>query len=327
VTRRPEAPSFEKRFREFFAPLERRGIRCEPRTIPRGLRALRRFRRELRGFDGVWWHRYLPAPWAARAWRAACRRIVFDFDDPISLPSRGGSWRKALTRRIKFARWLRRCDAALAGSSYLARLAAPHCPSVHVVPMAIDVNAQSPPPARDFCRSGLLWLGSRSTLRYLDDIADSLRELGRQRPGTVLRLVGHEDRDFAPLRVDFRPWSPGEQAAGLNECSVGLCPLPDTPWTRGKCPYKALQYMAAGMAWAGSEVGELRVLAGEGEATARGRLVAEGGDWARPLADLLSEPAEARRLGEASRSWVLAHRTREAVAELLARQLREALED
>jgi len=76
------------------------------------------------------------------------------------------------------------------------------------------------------------------------------------RPGVRLRLVGHEPIAFGGIEVDFRPWSPGEQDLALRECDIGLCPMPDTPWTRGKCPYKVLQYMAHAMPWVGSAVGE-----------------------------------------------------------------------
>src|SRR5690606_13466323 len=144
----------------------------------------------------------------------------------------------------------------ITASEHLAEIARRYCDRVMVVPMAVDAPASVVQIARRPGPLQLLWLGSRATQSYLDVIAPVLAELGRRRPDVMLRVVGHEPVEFGPLKVDFRKWSPQEQEAALRQCHVGLCPMPDTVWTRGKCPYKVLQYMAYGMPWVGSAVGE-----------------------------------------------------------------------
>jgi glycosyltransferase involved in cell wall biosynthesis len=194
---------------------------------------------------------------------------------------------------------------------------------VRIIPMAIDPPAPGELGApADGGPLELLWLGGKSTLRYLDAIAEPLGRLGRNRGDVVLRLVAHEQRNFTPLSTDFRPWSPQEQSAALRECHIGLCPMPDTVWTRGKCPYKVLQYMAWGMPWVGSAVGENAAL-GQGAGEPTGLLAASADDWPAQISRLLDEADLRRRLGQAGREYVETRRTRDRVADVLAGSLRE----
>ncbi len=320
LTRRPDSASYQLRVLDFLDALAKRGLAVTCRTIPKDRAGQRALRREMGEADVVWWHRYLISPWALGPWRRAARKLVFDFDDAICFASRGSSW----TRKMKFRHLLSRCEAALTGSDYLAELARPHCPDVRVIPMAIDPPSPTDLPARAEPTGPvqLLWLGGKSTLRYLDAIAEPLRAVGAARPDVTLRLVTHEARDFGPLRVDFRPWSPQEQDRALRECDVGLCPMPDTVWTCGKCPYKVLQYMAWRMPWVGSAVGENVRLAGEAE-HATGLLVGEGDDWPGKIGQLIDEPKLRSRLGQSGRAFVEAHRSRDRVADLLAGSFRQ----
>ncbi|MCG3178417.1 MAG: hypothetical protein BIFFINMI_00744 [Phycisphaerae bacterium] len=320
LTRKPDSPSFEHRVLRYLSLLADRGVRVDARTMPADRRGRRALRRELADFDLLWWHRYLIPPWRSGSWRRAARRILFDFDDPIHLGSRGAS----RTRRFKFRHWLRRCDAALAANDYLADAARPHCPVVHVVPMGVDApGAPADRPAgRPFT---LLWMGSQPTQRYLDELAPALSELGRRRPDATLRLVAHAPADprFAPLRVDWRRWSPQEQAAALAECDVGLCPMPDTPWTRGKCPFKVLQYMAHGLPWVGSPVGENLRYAGPGDQP-RGLLADDPAQWLAAIGRLADDAEAARAMGRRGRQYVLAHHDRAVLADRLADLFRAA---
>jgi glycosyltransferase involved in cell wall biosynthesis len=263
-------------------------------------------------------------------------------------------------RRIKFAWTLRRCDGAIVASRYLADLAGRYCPQAWVVPMAIDLPCSTgilPVSGASSSVSSLaqqqqqqqqrrhgqdahateerhgqdahatqvqlLWLGSRSTQKYLREIAPALAEVGRLRPDARLRVVGHEEFAAAPLNVDFRRWSPGEQELALGECDIGLCPMPDTPWTRGKCPYKVLQYMAAGMAWVGSAVGENLVSAGAADGPdPRGLCAATDEQWVSALTRLIDDAALRRSMGASGLVYVRRIHEREMLADRLAEILR-----
>ena len=182
----------------------------------------------------------------------------------------------------------------------------------------------------------MLWLGSKSTQRFLRELAPALAEVGRLRPNARLRVVGHEEFAAGPLNVDFRRWSPAEQELALGECDIGLCPMPDTPWTRGKCPYKVLQYMAAGMAWVGSAVGENLVSAGENRGQTpisqtksvsvpdfpRGLCAASDEQWVQALTRLIDDAALRRSMGASGLVYVRRIHEREMLADRLAEILR-----
>ncbi|MBI1370665.1 MAG: hypothetical protein GC162_18665 [Planctomycetes bacterium] len=311
VTRKPDSASYQQRVLEYIEPLKRRGIAVTPMTLPTGFGEQRRFIASLNEANIVWWHRHLLPPLLVGSLKGVKAPVVFDFDDPLTFAS-GGGYRPSLTRRIRFASMLRRCAAALAGSTYLQELARPYCADVHIVPMALTLDGDAPPSDGPV---ELLWLGSASTQPYLDLIRQPLDELGAERPQVKLRLVAHEPMSFGRLAVDFRRWSQAEQAAALAACHVGLCPMPDTPWTRGKCPFKVLQYMGHRMAWIGSAVGENIVYAGGGS---RGVCAASSEQWLAAMKDMVDQPLLRRRLGEQGRQYVQAHHEREALADRLA---------
>lgn len=325
--------SFEQRVLAFVSPLAARGVEVVCAEMPEGAAARRELMESAAKYDLLLLHRVLMPPWRLSAWRRRARRIVFDYDDPIMFSSHG----RSLSRRIKFAWTLRRADAAIAGSEYLASFARPYCPQVHVVPMAIDLPPQCDEgvsvaaatilPARGPVSATMLWLGSRSTQRFLFDLLPALAELGRARPGARLRVVGHEPVSVEGLEVDYRKWSPQEQELALAECGIGLCPMPDTTWTRGKCPYKVLQYMAAGMAWVGSAVGENLTSAGKpSEPDPRGLCAATPQEWTLHLTRLLDDATLRTQMGQSGLRYVREHHWRERLADRLAGILREVVD-
>ncbi len=320
VTRKPSSASFEQRVLNYIPALSLRHVLVEPQRLPDGIAAQRRFFARMEGYDLVWWHRHLLHPiWLGHLRRHA-KRVVFEFDDPVT-HSGTGEGRPSLSRRIRFALLLRRCDAAIAASDYLASMARPYCREVHVLPMGIDVPMTVPQVCQRPGPRQLLWIGSRATQPYLSIIASPLSQLGRRRSDVVLRLVAHEPADFPPLRVVYRRWSPQEQEAALRECHVGLCPMPDTVWTRGKCPYKVIQYMANGMPWVGSAVGENLPAAGEGR---RGLCAASASQWFEALDRLVTEAPTRQAMGEQGRVYVAEHHNRQELIDRLSNLLRRS---
>ncbi len=315
ITRKPESASFLQRVAGYVLPLQARNIEVECATLPSSATGQWRLLGLTRGFDGIWWHRHLLAPWWLPRLRRHARRIVFDFDDPLTSSSAEGG-RPSASRRFRFARMLSRCDSALAGSEYLASLAQPYCPRVTVLRMAIDLPpaAGERQPAQDGSLD-LLWVGSAATQPYLEEIRPVLELLPTTHPHTRLRLVAHQPMSFGKLRVDFRKWSPDEEASALRECHVGLCPMPDTLWTRGKCPYKVIQYLAHGLPWVGSAVGENIASAGHGT---RGFCAGNSAEWSRAISQLLDDSKLRLSLGHAGRAYAAEHHDRVALTEKLA---------
>ena len=287
----------------------------------------------LSGYDAVWWHRGLLGPAMLRRLDRARPRgaaMVLDYDDPLPHSARGGG-RSSLSRRWKFAALLKRMDAAMAASGSLAALARGRVGRVTVVPMAVDLPRDLPAEraasageaagGRDGDGVELIWAGSPATQPYLDAIAPALAEVSRRRPGVVLRLVSHAPPSMGGVPVRHEPWSPAAEEAALRTGAVGLCPMPDTAWTRGKCPYKVLRYMAYALPWVGSDVGENRVAAGPASSP-RGLLAADAAQWVEALVGLIDDAGRRGAMGRAGRAYVEAHHQRDAVARRIAAVLR-----
>lgn len=321
ITRKPDSPSFEQRVLRFVEPLGARGIDVRWRELPKSGRDLRALQKFAGDFDLLWWHRHLTPPTRTGGWRRAARRLVYDFDDPVFFSTHPGRIRGRISRRLKFAVWLRRCDAALPANEYLAQRARKHCRQVHVVPMAIDLGPS--PGERPVCETTeLLWMGSRATTKFFRELLPALEQLAAIRGDWRLRVVGHEQLSTTAVNVDFRQWSPDQQRAALSQCHIGLCPMPDTPWTRGKCPFKVLEYMGAGLPWVGSAVGENITYAGEGD-DARGMVAADDKQWVSALSKLLDDAELRRRMGAAGRAYVERNHAREPLADKLAGLFRQ----
>jgi glycosyltransferase involved in cell wall biosynthesis len=298
--------------------LRARGVACELAAFPSGALSLRRL---LAGTDAdvVVLQKKTPNAVAGLAWRGCRAPIVFDYDDAIGQRQtpRRGSWESA-TRRRRFERALRLADAFTCGNETLASSCRAWAKPVLVVPspVPLDVPRRSPGPPSRPARIG--WIGAPGNLAELESIAPALRRLGRTRDFVLVVISEHSLR-LEGVRIEHLPWRlevQEEQIAGLD---VGVMPLADSPWARGKCAYKLLQYMAAELPVVASPVGMNREVVSHAE---NGLLAETPDDWAHALEALLGDEALARRLGAAGRRSVEADYGYSVVADRWAAFLR-----
>ena len=150
----------------------------------------------------------------------------------------------------------------------------------------------------------LVWIGSKSTLRYLADFAPTLAQAAPQIPG--LRLITIADATLLdpPIPTEHIPWSEQTEAASLIRGDIGIAPTPEDPWTLGKCGFKIIQYMAAGLPAIASPVGANRQIILQNET---GFLADTANEWISALATLAADPAKRQSMGAAARKRVEEH--------------------
>jgi len=219
----------------------------------------------------------------------------------------------------KIDRIMKRAALVVAGNSYLAdRARQAGSRRVEVLPTVVDLGRYALPILRRSGNFVIGWIGSQSTARYLLPLAEVWRQAARGE-GTVLRLVGAGRLDLPNVVLDLREWSELTEVEAIQSFTVGVMPLPDEPWARGKCGFKLIQYMACGLPVVASPVGANREIVEHG---LNGYLATTEAEWLNALDLLRGQPRVCEEFGCAGRKKVESLYSLEATAprmvELLA---------
>lgn len=225
---------------------------------------------------------------------------VYDFDDAFYLKyaQRGGLVGRLLGG--KFGRFIAGATVTAAGNEVLASHAAQFCKDVRIVPTVVDHERYLP--ARLEREGGVFnvgWIGSPSSIRCLKVVESPLQALALEGP-VRLTVVGGVAPPIPGVDVVNLPWSESTEVSHIREFDVGIMPLEDEPWTRGKCAFKLIQYMACGVPAIGSPVGANREVLADGV----GLLAGDAPQWLQALRQVRDDPDGAREMGQRGRARV-----------------------
>jgi glycosyltransferase involved in cell wall biosynthesis len=256
----PGQPSFRHRMASLVEPLAAAGWTVHVERFPSGRYGLRTFERRalFRSADVVVLHQIKLSAMEARLLAAFSRRRVFDVDDAIYVrkPRRlGESPDDSMWRRRKFAATCRAVDVVAAGNEVLARVAAPAAHAIEVLPTSIDVSAYRPGRAASEGPVTIAWIGSPENLIYVEMIRPALARLCTRHPTLKIRIICSRFPQWPDVRIEPVAWSAATEAESLAAAHIGIMPLTDDAWSRGKCAFKLLQYMAASLPCVASPVG------------------------------------------------------------------------
>jgi len=164
------------------------------------------------------------------------------------------------------------------------------------------------------------WIGSPSTAKHLLEAEIALKEVCRNRGGKIV-LVGAGENPFSGLMATIRDWDAATETAEIGNFDVGIMPLPDNAWERGKCGFKLIQYMACGKPVVASPVGVNREIVIEG---VNGFLASTPGEWVEALLRLKADPELRTTMGDNGRRMVEEKYCLQVTAPRLRRILFEA---
>ncbi|MBI3491701.1 MAG: glycosyltransferase family 4 protein [Acidobacteria bacterium] len=222
--------------------------------------------------------------------------IVYDFDDAVYLPNTSDA-----NRAIAALKWpgkvksiVRRSDCVIAGNEYLAAWARQYSDAVRVIPTCVDTDKFVPRPdvgrvlsdpasrphvgrvLLDPARPIVGWIGTPTTVPYLLSLRSILQDVARTHR-FVLRVCGAgADLRIPGVTVENVPWALDAEVSLFNTCDVGVYPLSDDEWARGKCGFKAIQFMACGVPVVSARVGVNREIIQDGTNGLRARHRAAG---------------------------------------------------
>ena len=247
-------------------------------------------------------------------------RIIFDFDDAVMF--REQKFLKPLSGKSfqKFLRTVNHCAAVVAGNDFLAGFASACGSRVLVLPTAIDVGKYQLKTFSDGQGLTIGWMGLSDGLPYLELIQPALVQLSERFPGLKLKVISDKPLELDGVVVENEIWRPETEQAHLASFDIGIMPLWDSLWTRGKCGYKILQYMGVGTAVVASAVGANNQIIVHGE---NGFLARTEDDWMQSIATLVESAELRKNFGLRGRELIERSYSLEAFADAYVKLIRE----
>jgi len=272
------------------------------RTLVRRLGQLRNLDR----YDAVWLHRAALMAGPPLVERALAKRgvpVIMEFDDAIYLTDTA-----QVNRRWGFLKFAgktseicRLSTHVVVGNQFLAEYARQFNSNVTIIPTTIDTDTYQPRATyRDESPVVIGWSGSRTTVAHLRTLDPALKRVAAQTP-VRLHVIGTDSYPLEGVETYAANWTPQTELEQLERFDLGVMPLPDEEWARGKCGLKALQYMAAGIPTVTSPVGVNSDIIRDGS---NGFLCATEDEWVERMLALIRDVRLRERLGRAGRTTV-----------------------
>lgn len=256
-------------------------------------------------FDLVWIEKEL-FPWLPAWIEMILSRVgvpyIVDYDDAIFHRydmNPHGVVRTLLGNKI--SRVMRYASAVIVGNEYLANYAIRSgAKRVGSIPTVIDLERYNIKDCTDTGEFKVGWIGSPVTAKYLDLVKSAIIQLYKQ-GNASLSLIGSGHLELDEVPINVIPWSAETEVADIQNFDVGIMPLPDSPWERGKCGYKLIQYMACGKPVVASTVSANTEIVKHG---VNGFLAESAEEWLEALTVLRDNPDLRKKMGTAGRKMV-----------------------
>lgn len=246
---------------------------------------------------------------------------VVDYDDAIFHTydrSANPVVRRLLGRKIDVV--MRNAAIVVAGNDYLAsRARAAGASRIETIPTVVDLDRYPHVPPATNGSFTIGWIGSPTTAKYVEAIAPALHEVCEERDAYVV-TVGSGDIALPGVPHEVREWSEESAIDDIASFDVGIMPLEDTPWERGKCSFKLIQYMGCGKPVVASSVGMNGKLVRDGHT---GFCADDQDQWVEGLLSLSDDPALARAMGRRGRDLVADQYTLNETADKWTELLRD----
>lgn len=285
ITNNPDRASFRQRVEVYLDLLAEGGIDCEVKKFPSDLFGRRKLLLSSDQYDAVFLQKRRLNPLDVLSLRGRCKKIIYDFDDAIMFNDKFPE-KLSSKRQNDFKRTVKLADTVICGNRFLSEQTQRYNSNVEVLPTGLDIKPYDLRGVREDSLVRLVWIGSKSTLMYLYGIKAALEQIGAMCDNVVLRIICDAFFDLDNMPVEKCEWSLQTQARYLVGSDIGLAPLPDNNFTKGKCGFKILQYQAAGLATVASPVGVNAELVEPGQT---GFHAVDEGQWIEKIQTLVTD--------------------------------------
>lgn len=301
LTSRVDSPSFRFRVLQYIPYIEKDGWDVKIQEIPKNWFKRWLLFNRLDKFDIIFIQRKMLGNLELRKLRARTERLFYDFDDAIMLKHSSGGAIISRHREKRFRSIVKTADMVIAGNEYLANKVKDFSFNVVVIPTVIDTE-------KYFCidrnykeKVTIGWIGSESTLIYLNGIGNVLKRILNDFKNVELKIVCSS---FSGLNIPgaiLKKWNLTEEVSDLQGFDIGLMPLIDNEWARGKCGFKIIQYFSVGVPVVCSPVGVNCRIVNEG---ITGFFANNEDEWYEKVALLIKDKTLRLKMGEAARNKI-----------------------
>ncbi|OGL39920.1 MAG: hypothetical protein A3C43_06305 [Candidatus Schekmanbacteria bacterium RIFCSPHIGHO2_02_FULL_38_11] len=219
------------------------------------------------------------------------KNMVIEFDDAIYL---------TFLHRKKMEKNLRNVTGAIVGNKYLAEFARKFNNEVKVIPTVIDTDRYKGKESYKAERITISWVGLSYNLSYLFSLKEVFNILS-EKFNISLKIISSKNLIIEGVDIIFKKWSYEDEVKDLRSADIGIMPLPNNEWTKGKCGAKLLQYMACGLPTVSSPVGVNSEIIKDGE---NGFLAENNEEWIKKLTLLIEDKNLREKMGEKARKTV-----------------------
>ena len=233
-------------------------------------------------------------------------KVIFDFDDSIWLLDTSPENKKFefLKNPNKTKINIAHAHRVITGNSFLANYAKQFNQNTFIIPTTIDSDFHIPKPElRNKEKIVIGWSGSISTIKHFEIAIPALKEIQKKYPNQIeIHVVGQGSYSHPEINVISKNWSATTEVDDLNSFDIGIMPLPNDEWVKGKCGLKGLSYMACGVATIMSHVGVNSEIIEHGK---NGFLAESQQEWVNYLSQLIENPDLRRIMGNTGRETVV----------------------
>jgi glycosyltransferase involved in cell wall biosynthesis len=236
-------------------------------------------------------------------------RLVFDFDDAIWLDDVSAQNRQLrwLKRPGKTADLIRLADEVIAGNTFLADYAKQFNRHVQIIPTVVDTEIFAPVASSEQENNSICigWSGSKTTVKHFATVLPALKKIAGEFGSRVrFKLVGDAFFRTEGLVVEASDFSFENEVHHFRQMDIGLMPLPDDEWSKGKCAFKAIQYMSLAVPPVVSPVGMNTEVV---EHEVNGFWASTMEEWVQQISRLVTDSSLRKETGRAARKKIVDH--------------------
>lgn len=291
---------YRQRIAVYLDILKENAIQCKVAQLPSNYLSRWKLFKQAEDFDAVLLHKKGLNPLDAFCLKRYSKKIIYHFDDAIMYSPKDPESHSSPHFR-SFRRSVKLADTVIAASSYLAKHALKFNPNVIVLPTGIKISDYlSDCPHENDDKIRLVWIGSGSTLNYLEQMKPIFEHIGSNFDNIVLRIIGDTFFDLENMEVEKRVWKKETRGIDLAECDIGLAPLPSDRFTMGKCSFKVLEYSASGLPVIASPVGTNSGHTIEG---VTGLFATNMQEWSDQITKLIKNAKLRKKMGKAGLAY------------------------